>query len=278
MIDLIEWAGLLSLPAFLLLDLVYRAKRYEAPRGWRLRALAVTVFTFFFATEIGSWWGAHLGDASLLPGAALGTAGGALVGILVYELFHYLYHRAAHRFGFLWRAAHQMHHSAESLDAFGASYAHPLDTVIWSTLPVLVLFPLLGLTPEAGAIVASFIAFNAAFQHANIRTPRWLGYIIQRPESHAIHHARGIHRHNYADLPLWDMVFGTFRNPTGYDLEQGFHPGASARLGEMLLGRDVSRPAPAVVPAPVQVSPPAAHPAGARRSAPSRVRGRRVRA
>jgi sterol desaturase/sphingolipid hydroxylase (fatty acid hydroxylase superfamily) len=51
------------------------------------------------------------------------------------------------------------------------------------------------------------------FQHANLRTPRWLGYIIQRPESHGIHHERGLHAFNYADLPLWDMVFGTFRNP-----------------------------------------------------------------
>lgn len=242
MIEIIEWVGLLSLPTFMLLDLIHRAKRYDAPRGWRLRALAVSVFAFIFATKVGEFWGQALGDWSLIDGAALGTVGGALVGILVYELFHYLYHRAAHRFDPIWRIAHQMHHSAESLDAFGANYSHPADIVVWTTLPVLVLFPLLGLTPEAGAIVAAFIAFNAAFQHANIRTPRWLGYIIQRPESHAVHHARNVHRYNYSDLPLWDMVFGTFRNPEQVDLELGFYKGASARLGAMLIGQDVSRP------------------------------------
>lgn len=63
--------------------------------------------------------------------------------------------------------------------------------------------PLLGLTPEAAAVANVFLTFNAFFQHANIRTPQWLGYIIQRPESHGVHHQRGVHRYNYSDLPLF---------------------------------------------------------------------------
>ncbi len=47
----------------------------------------------------------------------------------------------------------------------------------------------------------------------NIRTPQWLGYIVQRPESHSVHHGRGVHHYNYSDLPLFDILFGTFRNP-----------------------------------------------------------------
>jgi sterol desaturase/sphingolipid hydroxylase (fatty acid hydroxylase superfamily) len=59
-----------------------------------------------------------------------------------------------------------------------------------------------------------------------------------------VHHERGVHRYNYADLPLWDIVFGTFRNPARWEAETGFYAGASARLGEMLIGRDVAtRPA-----------------------------------
>ena len=42
------------------------------------------------------------------------------------------------------------------------------------------------------------------------------------------------------------MVFGTFRNRRGVEgLEAGLYPGASARLGGMLIGGDVPRPAPA---------------------------------
>ena len=240
MIDLAQAVALWSLPAFLLLDLVVRARRFDTTRFWRVRALAVTAFTFFFSTAVAVFWGERLTGAPLIDGSGLGSWLGALVGILVYELLHYAWHRGAHRFEPLWRAAHQMHHSAEANDAFGAYYLHPLDTVVFTTLASVVFFPLLGLTPAAGALGAAFLAFNAMFQHANLRTPRWLGYVIQRPESHQVHH--GVHRWNYSDLPLWDMVFGTFRNPARYEGPVGFYRGASARLPEMLIGRDVSRP------------------------------------
>ena len=65
----------------------------------------------------------------------------------------------------------------------------------------------------AGAIGAVFVTFSAMFQHMNKRTPHWVGYFIQRPESHSLHHGRGVHAYNYADLPLVDMLFGTFANP-----------------------------------------------------------------
>jgi sterol desaturase/sphingolipid hydroxylase (fatty acid hydroxylase superfamily) len=84
--------------------------------------------------------------------------------------------------------------------------------------------------------------FLSIFQHANIKTPQWLGYIIQRPESHTYHHARGIHKLNYSDLPLFDIIFGTFRNPKDFEHETGFYDGASDRILEMLSARDISTP------------------------------------
>jgi len=240
LLELADYYPLLFLAPFLALELVWRARRYDAPRGWRLRALAVSLAVFGVSLGAGRVWGALLPQWSLVGGAALGTWGGAAVGILVYELVHYGYHRAAHRWDWLWRLGHQVHHSAESVDAFGAYYLHPLDAVLFATWAVLVFFPLLGLSPEAGAIASAFLAFNAAFQHANIRTPRWLGYLIQRPESHGVHHGRGIHRYNYSDLPLWDLVFGTFRNPGAREtpVSAGFYRGGSARLAAMLAFRE----------------------------------------
>lgn len=241
MYPFLEYLTLALIPGFILLDLVWRRRRYQAPRYWRLRALLVTVGIFFFTTGIAGVWGSLLEDVSLFDGSQLGTVGGAVVGILVYEFVHYWYHRKAHEWNWLWRAGHQMHHSAESLDAFGAYYLHPFDAFMFTTWGSLVFFPLLGVTTEAGILGALFLTFNAMFQHANIRTPHWLGYLIQRPESHAIHHGRDIHRFNYSDLPLWDMVFGTFRNPHNVDaLEVGFYHGASARIPEMLIGREVA--------------------------------------
>jgi sterol desaturase/sphingolipid hydroxylase (fatty acid hydroxylase superfamily) len=243
MYEYLEYLTLALIPGFILLDLVWRQRRYQAPRLWRLRALLVSAGIFFFTTGVAGVWGSLLQGLSLFDLSGLGALGGAAVGILVYEFFHYWYHRKAHEWNWLWRAGHQMHHSAESLDAFGAYYLHPFDAFMFTTWGSLVFFPLLGVTTEAGILGALFLTFNAMFQHANIRTPHWLGFIIQRPESHAIHHGRNIHRFNYADLPLWDMVFGTFRNPRSVEgLEVGFYNGASGRIPEMLIGREVATP------------------------------------
>jgi len=51
-----------------------------------------------------------------------------------------------------------------------------------------------------------------------------------------------VHAFNYADFPLWDIVFGTFKNPAHFEVESGFYDGASSRIGEMLIGRDVATP------------------------------------
>jgi sterol desaturase/sphingolipid hydroxylase (fatty acid hydroxylase superfamily) len=243
MIDLIEPITLALIPGFLLLDFSIRRRHYDATRHWRLTGAVVTAAIFFFTGEVAAFWGKLFGNTHLLDLSDLGPWG-AIAGVLVYELGHYWYHRAAHRWSWLWRAGHQMHHSAESLDAFGAFYLHPFDAAMFTTLSSLVLFPLLGVSTEAGVIAALFLTFNAMFQHANIATPHWLGYLIQRPESHNIHHARGVHRYNYSDLPLWDMMFGTFRNPRSLeDVACGFYRGASSRIPEMLIGRDVTQPA-----------------------------------
>jgi sterol desaturase/sphingolipid hydroxylase (fatty acid hydroxylase superfamily) len=245
LLKLADYYALIFLLPFIVLHFFWRARHYAAPARWKLRALVVTAVSVGISTAVGIAWGTVLPGASLVDGAALGPVGGAVAGILVYEFAHYWYHRAAHSWNWLWRLGHQMHHSAESLDAFGAYYLHPIDAALFTTWAVLVFYPLLGLTPAAGAIAAAFLAFNAAFQHANIRTPRWLGAIVQRPESHAIHHGRGVHAWNYADLPLWDMLFGTYRNPKPGEEPRsaGFYDGASSRLGAMLTFHDVSAPA-----------------------------------
>jgi sterol desaturase/sphingolipid hydroxylase (fatty acid hydroxylase superfamily) len=241
-----SWPEILTLallPAFLLLDLLNPPPAGVRSRWWRSRAFAVTAVNFWLATAVGQAWGTWMGGFHLFDGAALGTVGGAVVGVFVYEFFHYWYHRSAHRIEWLWRLGHQMHHSAESLDAWGAYYLHPIDAALFTTLSSLVLFPLLGLGAEAGGWAAAALTFLGIFQHAHVRTPRWLGFLIQCPESHAIHHQRGVHAFNYADLPLWDMVFGTYRNPPRAQARfplQGFYDGASARVASMLLFRDVS--------------------------------------
>lgn len=240
MFSWLETAAMSLIPAFLLLDLLHGARRFARTRWWRLRGLLVTaaIFGLSMATALG--WGRLFDGRTLLDLSGLGAIGGAAVGILVYEFLHYWYHRALHRHATLWRSiGHQLHHSAESLDAFGAYFLHPFDAFFFTTWSSLVFFPLLGVSVEAGILGAFFLTFNALFQHANLRTPRWIGWIIQRPEMHGVHHARGVHQYNYSDLPLWDMIFGTYCNPPEWEDACGFYDGGSARLVPMLLGRDI---------------------------------------
>jgi sterol desaturase/sphingolipid hydroxylase (fatty acid hydroxylase superfamily) len=100
----------------------------------------------------------------------------------------------------------------------------------------------LGLEPVAAALVGYLVAFNGYFQHWNVRTPQWVGYIFQRPESHCVHHRLGFHYYNFADLSLWDIVFGTFRNPREFRGECGFEAGGDRRFGAMLAFSDVNAP------------------------------------
>ncbi|RCS30840.1 fatty acid hydroxylase family protein [Rhodanobacter denitrificans] len=214
----------------------------ELPRApaWRIRGLAAFALFFALSIYLPLLWTEHLLPWQLFDLSHLGTATGALVGVLVYECIGYFYHRGMHASDLLWRILHQMHHSAERVDAWSAFWFHPFDMIGWTVVSSLALTLVVGLS--ASATTASLLVFTllSIFQHTNVRTPRWLGYIVQRPESHSWHHARGRHRNNYADLPLFDILFGTLDNPGDFAPATGFYDGASSRLGDMLLFREVS--------------------------------------
>jgi sterol desaturase/sphingolipid hydroxylase (fatty acid hydroxylase superfamily) len=245
MFDYLDIAALALIPGFMALDLVHQARRYTRPRLWRLNGLLISGLTVYLSFQIPKVWDAWLGSWSLFDFSNVGPWAGAGVGMVIYETGHYAYHRLVHGVDWMWRSAHQMHHAAESLDAFGAYFLHPLDTFMFTSIATLVTVNLLGLSLESALLVNFWLVFNAMFQHANIRTPRWIGYLIQRPESHALHHMRGVHRFNYSDLPLVDMVFGTFRNPESQDEAVGFYDGASSRWFEMAAAQDLTSPPPA---------------------------------
>jgi sterol desaturase/sphingolipid hydroxylase (fatty acid hydroxylase superfamily) len=97
--------------------------------------------------------------------------------------------------------------------------------------------------PRAAAIVGTLSALYGMVQHLNVRTPRWLALIVQRPEAHCLHHERGVHARNYSDLPLWDWVFGTYANPRTFAGDVGFDAPADRRIAAMLGFRDVNGPA-----------------------------------
>lgn len=227
--------------AFLITEKLWPAREFPPRKGWQVIGIAFLLIAGVLSVVIPllvpqDWLAGH----RWVDGSRLGVAGGAVVGFVLLEGLTYSYHRAAHASPLLWRIAHQLHHSPTRVDIPGSVLFHPVELVIQTALQIFITLVVLGLNPVSSAIIGYLFAFYGMFQHWNVKTPVWIGYFIQRPESHCIHHRLGLHYYNFADLPLWDMVFGTFRNPRRSLAPVGFDSGADLKLGAMLAFADVN--------------------------------------
>jgi len=209
-------------------------------RGFWWRAVAASAVQAGSVQALAPLWDGYLVGHRAWSAAGLGAVGGAILGYLALTLVYYFWHRARHEVPWLWRWLHQLHHSPQRIEVITSFYKHPLEILANGLLSSAVLYGLVGLSVEAAAGAVLLSGLAELFYHWNVRTPEWLGYLIQRPESHRLHHERGRHGRNYSDVPLWDMLFGTFENARGEPAACGFDDGVEARIGEMLLGRDVS--------------------------------------
>lgn len=229
-----------SFLGFLVLERIRPARSQPRIRGWRLTGLLFFIGYFVIGTFSPLVWVDVMAAHQLVDASALGTIGGAIVGLLVLDLATYVWHYALHHVGVLWRWFHQVHHSAERIDTAGAFYFSPLDVVGFAFAGTLALVWAVGVTPEAALIANAIATVLAIFQHANVRTPSWLGYLVQRPEAHSLHHGRDVHAFNYGSLAIWDLVFGTWRNPATWTGANGLFDGSTRQLAAMLVGRDVT--------------------------------------
>ncbi len=222
--------------------LEWLAPRQPVPRVpyWHLRC-GLSILGYFAVAFGGPLlWDQLFASWTLLDASSLPPWSQVTGGFLVYELGIYTWHRTLHAADPLWRLLHQTHHSAERLDVWGALWFHPLDVAGFSLVGSFTLVGLFGVGYDAAITINLMALFCGLFQHTNIRSPRWVGYLVQRPESHAVHHQRGVHRFNYGDVPWFDMVFGTYRNPETAPAEAGFFDGASGHVGALLIGRKLN--------------------------------------
>jgi sterol desaturase/sphingolipid hydroxylase (fatty acid hydroxylase superfamily) len=235
-----------SLVVFLaaLLMMVYERSRpgrtWPQVCGWWSRALVVNALQAITIWLGGCTWDAWLGGHHCRWLADLDPNIGGLIGYATITFVFYWWHRWRHASHFLWRWFHQLHHSPQRLEILTAFYKHPFELVADSFLCSLILYPLLGLSAEAAVSATLLSGLAELFYHWNVQTPHWLGYLFQRPESHCVHHQDGVHAFNYSDLPLWDMLFGTFKNPKTFTGHCGLGQHED-RVWDMLCGRDVYR-------------------------------------
>ena len=209
-------------------------------RSWWIRAgllNALQVGTVYLAGYSWDRWMLHYKHASL---AHLSSFWGGIIGYLAITFVFYWWHRWRHWSDFLWKWLHQMHHSPQRLEIITAFYKHPFELIADSIICSLILYIGLGLSPAAAANAVLLSGLAELFYHWNIKTPYWLGFLFQRPESHCVHHQDGVHAYNYSDLPLWDILFGTFKNPKQWNAKCGLGQ-EEHRFMELLIGRDVTK-------------------------------------
>lgn len=224
------------------LERVIPGWRLPSVRTWPLRVIAINVVQLAVVLLAGVTWERWLSAASLihLSDHVSPLVGGATAYFIATFVF-YWWHRWRHENDVLWRFFHQIHHSPRRIELITSFYKHPGEMVVNSLLGSALVYTLLGLSLEAGAVYTACTALGEFFYHTNVRTPRWIGYFFQRPEMHRIHHQHGRHKNNYGDIVWWDMLFGTYENPAKFDSTCGFDADKEEQLGEMLLYRDVHR-------------------------------------
>ena len=222
-------------------EIAVPGRRWPVVAGWWTRAIALNAVQAAIAFLAGTTWDGWMERHRLFSAEALGTTGGAIVGYLVITFVYYWWHRARHESDLLWRWLHQLHHSPRRIEIVTSFYKHPLEILVNGVLSSTIVYLVVGLDRAAATQAILLTGLAELFYHWNVRTPHGLGYVIQRPESHCVHHQEGLHSYNFADLPIWDIAFGTFRNPRRWEATCGFGAEGEARLLDLLRGVDVIR-------------------------------------
>ncbi|SFM08097.1 Sterol desaturase/sphingolipid hydroxylase, fatty acid hydroxylase superfamily [Legionella jamestowniensis DSM 19215] len=211
-------------------------------RTWPTRVVLINLVQIGVVTLAGYTWEIWLSSWSIFHiSKYFSPIFSGLIAYFLATFIFYWWHRARHEFDFLWVGFHQIHHSPQRLEVITSFYKHPGEMVVNSIIGSLLVYTVLGLSIEAGIIYTACTAIGEFFYHTNIKTPRWVGYIFQRPEMHRIHHEFNKHKNNYGDIVWWDMLFGTYDNPKEWSKICGFTPEKEEKLLNMLAYKDVHK-------------------------------------
>lgn len=222
-------------------EVIAPASLNHCDRRWLILSTVLGVTTVVVTLGIGVVFSALIRRNALLPFATQWAP--YWVGVLSFLLtsfIFYWWHRATHQYDWLWRMFHQLHHSAKRVEALTAFYAHPMDSAAAVIISCFSSYVVFGASPVAAAIAIAMTGAFDVFLHSDIRTPRWLGYFVQRPEMHTVHHEIDHHAQNYG-LPIWDLLFGTWVNPKERSTDLGFDEARPRRIADMLMFRDVHK-------------------------------------
>lgn len=213
-IENIVFAEAAVFAVFFLWELFFPRHNWKTSPGFHSVFLAVQLWagvsakvTLFVRTK-SPWRG-------VFPCKTLDDGQQAAVFYLVYSFGNYWFHRVKHSSPVLWRYVHRFHHAPKKMNTLVTTFKHPFEIIVNLVFLLFIGKFLLGVSPEAGALCLGIEATLEFFHHSNIHWPKSLarvGFFIQTPPMHLVHHKRGYHNNNFAPV-LWDTVFGTVEVP-----------------------------------------------------------------
>lgn len=233
-----QYEVLIRLSVFLGLFVVFAGMEALAPKRRRMLGRGRRWFTNVSMTLLNTL--ALRALAVVLPFLAVGAAVDAwsmgwgalnqvvwplwievLVALLVLDFAIWAQHWLTHKVPLFWRF-HRMHHADRDIDVTTALRFHPVEILASMALKIGLIY---ALGPQAVAVVLFEILLNgtALFNHANLRLPMWLDWVVRlilvTPDMHRVHHSvvRAEHDSNFGfALSVWDRIFGTYRaQPAG---------------------------------------------------------------
>ncbi len=225
--------------AFLILERIRPGRILPDSPSWYYRILLINLVQAGISFSTNTLWVKIFGPHALLKLSLFhNPLLEGFIGWLVGGFVFYWWHRLRHADGF-WRVFHQLHHSPQRIEALTSFYKHPVEILSDALLSGAMLFLLLGASPEAIFWFNFFATLGEYFYHANIKTHPWIRYIIQTPELHSVHHQLDVHKFNFSDFPVWDRLFGTYRDAVEFAPQCGFPRNNERMIFKILIFRDV---------------------------------------
>lgn len=224
---------------FLIIERLKPGRKLPQIKNWYYQAILINLVQLLITLATARLWIEIFGEISLFKISNWQSQ--ILQGLFAWFIgtfFFYWWHRVRHLKGF-WLIFHQIHHSPSRIEAITSFYKHPIEILSDAILSALILYPLLGCSIMGAFWYNCFAGIGEYLYHSNIKTPKWFRYFIQTPELHSIHHQFGVHKYNFGDIPIWDRIFGTYKDTTEFAERCGFPKNAENKLKEMLLFKDV---------------------------------------
>lgn len=229
---------LVALICVFTLEVVAPASKNRCDRRWMILASGISLLQSVSTIGFGLIFVETFSHISILNLKNNNIFIQGVLGFTLTSFVAYWWHRAMHKFDILWRIFHQLHHSPRRIEALTSFYMHPFDSMAATFLNGLCCYLILGLSAYGTGISLILAALYNIFIHADLKTPYWFGFILQRPEMHRVHHKHMYHAKNYG-FSAWDLLFGTFHNPKEYVKEVGFDEARERRVYDMLKTKDV---------------------------------------